>query len=45
VAALGPYISYNITPTMALIAKIQSEFDARNRPQGTRLWLQARIPF
>jgi hypothetical protein len=45
VAALGPYISYNITPKVAVIAKIQSEFEARNRPQGSRLWLQARIPF
>ncbi|GAA4354081.1 transporter [Variovorax defluvii] len=45
VNALGPYLSYNVTPRMALVAKIQSEFGARNRPQGTRVWLQARIPF
>ena len=45
VNALGLYISYNLTPRMALIAKVQSEFGARNRPQGTRVWLQARIPF
>jgi hypothetical protein len=30
---------------MALIAKIQSEFGARNKPQGARIWLQARVPF
>lgn len=45
VNALGPYISYNLTPRLALVAKVQSEFSARNRPQGTRVWLQARIPF
>lgn len=45
VNALGPYINYNLTPRMALVAKVQSEFGARNRPQGTRVWLQARIQF
>ena len=45
VNAIGPYVSYNVTQRLAVIAKIQSEFGARNRPQGTRVWLQARIPF
>jgi hypothetical protein len=45
VNALGPYISYSFTPRVTLIAKLQSEFGARNRPQGTRLWSQMRIPF
>lgn len=44
VNALGPYISYNFTPKIMLIIKVQSEFDARNRPQGTRLWSQIKIP-
>ena len=45
VNALGPYVNYQVTPKFALLAKLQSEFDARNKPQGTRLWLQTRIPF
>ena len=44
VNALGPYLSYNITPTMPLILKAQFEFGAYNRPQGTRLWLQLKVP-
>lgn len=44
VNALGPYFSYSFTPKVVLIVKQQSEFDARNRPQGTRLWTQLRIP-
>jgi len=45
VNALGPYISYSFTPKMTLIVKLQSEFGARNRPEGTRFWGQTRIPF
>ncbi|MBO9651321.1 MAG: transporter [Variovorax sp.] len=45
VNALGPYVYYTLAPRLALIAKLQQEFDARNKPQGTRLWLQARVPF
>lgn len=44
VNALGPYLSYNITPAMPLILKLQFEFDAHDRPKGTRLWLQLKIP-
>lgn len=45
VKALGPYVSYRLAPNFALIAKLQKEFDAENRPEGTRFWLQARLPF
>jgi hypothetical protein len=45
VNAIGPYISYSFTPQVTLILKVQSEFDARNRPEGTRIWAQTRIPF
>ena len=45
VNALGPYISYSFTPKVTLIVKLQSEFGAHNRPEGTRLWGQMRIPF
>jgi hypothetical protein len=45
VNAIGPYIAYSFTPNLTVIVKAQSEFGARNRPEGTRLWVQARIPF
>ncbi|MES2258222.1 MAG: transporter [Pseudomonadota bacterium] len=44
VAALGPYLSYSATPKVTFILKLQPEFSARNRSQGTRLWLQTKIP-
>ncbi|SEB25906.1 transporter [Variovorax sp. YR216] len=45
VNALGPYVTYYLSPRLALVAKLQQEFGARNKPEGTRLWLQARVPF
>lgn len=45
VNALGPYLTYYVSPRLALVAKLQQEFDARNKPQGTRVWLQTRVPF
>jgi hypothetical protein len=45
VNALGPYVMYRFTKDFALVAKMQDEFDARNKAQGTRFWLQARLPF
>lgn len=45
VKAMGPYIGYSFTPKFSVMLKVQSEFDAVNRPQGTRLWLQTKIPF
>ncbi len=45
VNAIGPYMTYNFTPELKVIAKLQSEFDARNRSRGTRLWIQSKIPF
>jgi hypothetical protein len=44
VNVLGPYLIVNPTAKWSVIAKVQTDIDARNRPQGTRLWLQARIP-
>jgi len=44
VAALGPYVTLNLTQKLALVAKLQSEFDARNKPQGNRIWLQLKVP-
>jgi hypothetical protein len=45
VQALGPYLQVQITPRCVIIAKLQGEWGARNRPQGTRAWLQASMPF
>jgi hypothetical protein len=44
VNSLGPYLCFNPTPSWSLTAKLQSDFNVRNRPQGTRLWLQLRVP-
>lgn len=45
VDALGPYFSYAFTREFQLIGKVQQEFNARNRPEGTRVWLQVKLPF
>lgn len=45
VDALGPYFKYSLTPKIAMSVKLQQEFDARNRPQGTRVWAQVSLPF
>jgi hypothetical protein len=44
VNAIGPAMTYNFTPKFALIAKVQQEFGARNKAEGTRIWLQAKMP-
>lgn len=38
VNALGPYASYRFGPGIAAIVRVQAEFGARNRPEGTRVW-------
>lgn len=45
VDAIGPYVSFDVTPKVAIMAKLQVESGARNRPEGTRLWLQTKLPF
>ena len=45
VDAAGPYLSYGFQPELVVIAKLQREFDVRNRPAGTRIWLQTKFPF
>lgn len=45
VNALGPYVMYRFTKDFAVVAKLQEEFGARNKAEGTRIWLQARLPF
>lgn len=45
VKALGPMVSYNFTPGFKVIAKLQEEFGAVNKSEGTRFWLQAKMPF
>ena len=45
VNALGPYVAWSPAPGLGLVAKWQIESHARNRPQGQRLWLQARYAF
>jgi hypothetical protein len=45
VNALGLFASYRITPQFAVTLRMQSEFGARNRPQGTRFWAMVLLPF
>lgn len=43
--ALGPFASFRFRPGFSLTLRVQSEFGARNRPQGTRFWAMALCPF
>jgi hypothetical protein len=36
---------YRFSKDFAVVAKLQEEFGAKNKSEGTRLWLQARLPF
>ena len=45
VSAIGPSLTYFFSPKVALVAKIQKEFNARNRAEGTALLLQIKVPF
>lgn len=42
--SIGPYVFYQVTPKFAVTLKTQTEFHTRNRAEGTRLWLQMRLP-
>lgn len=44
VKAIGPYLSYQFTPTISVIAKLQWDYAARNRAEGAKLWLQTKVP-
>lgn len=44
VMGLGPQLRYNLGPTTGLVVKYQTEFSARNRPQGARLWFELTMP-
>ena len=43
--ALGPYVGYSFTDKFTLLLKAQSEFKVKNRAEGTRLWVQTKVPF
>ncbi|MFJ2684323.1 transporter [Pseudomonas sp. NPDC087342] len=45
VNALGPYFQYRFSKSFAVITKYQQEFDAKNRGEGSRLWVQMKLPF
>ena len=44
VDALGPSLCFNVTPRLSIVAKLQTDFNARNRPEGTRVWVQMKMP-
>ncbi len=43
VDTIGPYLGFQISPNAAVMVTLLS--GARNRPEDTRLWIQAKIPF
>ncbi len=45
VNSIGPFAGYRFSPQFALTAKLQWDFDVKNRPDFTRFWLQALLPF
>ncbi len=45
VNGLGPFVTYRVSPKVVVMAKLMTEFGTTNRPEGTRLWLQTKIPF
>ncbi len=45
VTAIGPCVTHNFSKSFILAAKYQQEFNAVNRAQGNRLWVQTLLPF
>jgi hypothetical protein len=45
VDSIGPYVAFQLTPKATIMVKLQSESGARNRPEGARVWIQAKLPF
>jgi len=43
--AIGPFLSYRISPRFAVTGKYQQEFGVKNRGEFRRFWLQALLPF
>ncbi len=43
--AIGPYLSYRVSPRFAVTVKYQQDFDVKNRGEFNRLWLQVLLPF
>ena len=45
VDALGPFVGYSFSKKFTVFLKGQTEVKAKNRPEGTRVWLQTKVPF
>lgn len=43
--AFGPSIKYDNGKGWFITAKLQTEMNARNRPEGTALWVKTIVPF
>lgn len=43
--AIGPFLSYVVSPRFVVTAKYQQEFDVKNRGEFKRVWLQVMFPF
>ncbi len=43
--AIGPFVSYRISPHFVVTGKYQHDFDVRNRAEFNRFWLQTMLPF
>ena len=42
--ALGPQITYYLTPAAAIVLKWQRELEVTNGPKGDRVWLEFAFP-
>lgn len=42
--AAGPQLAYWFSPSVAVVAKWQKEWEVRNAPKGDLLWIQAAFP-
>jgi hypothetical protein len=45
VNAIGPFLSYVVSPRFVVTAKYQQDFDVKNRAEFKRFWLQVLFPF
>jgi hypothetical protein len=43
--AIGPFVSYRISPHFVVTGKYQHDFDVTNRGEFNRFWLQTMLPF
>lgn len=45
VDGIGPYVRVALSPTFRVLLKYEGEYNARNKTEGDRVWLQMILPF